>query len=80
MTKEFTFSVVKLVEDIVTLYSDSLDWEFQVPLDFFPDPLKVEIDDVYSISIKAYENQDIVTDHNEFGGYIKQQKSTKFRV
>lgn len=78
MAKEFTFSVVKLVEDFVTLYSDSLDWEMTVPLDFFPDPLKVEIDYFYLISVKPYENQDLIQD-DEFGGFIKQNKSTKFK-
>ena len=75
--KEFTFSVVSIAEDLVGIYSDSLDWEIQVPLDFFPDPHRVEIDDTFYLSVNKSGGN---IHDGESGGYIKKEKPTKFKV
>jgi len=79
MSREFTFTVSETKEDIITLYSDSLDWEIEVPLDFFPDPFHVDIDDIFLLKTSIYQNQDIVNNKHESGGIIKNKK-TKFKI
>ena len=78
LEKEYIVKVVKIEEDIVTVFSEDLDWEFQVPMDFFPDPLKLELQDSFSLKIQNFKENNY--SEEEFGGYKKNAKKTKVNI
>lgn len=67
--KEFSIEVVGFTEDIVDVTCQELDWDFNLVLDCFPDPLKVEIGDTYTFSISNLIEKSF--QEEEFGGFKK---------
>ncbi len=65
--KDFTLEITSIQEDIVKCFIEALDWEFNLPLDFFPDPLKLEVGDEFSISVSIMPEK--IFQDVEFGGF-----------